>query len=129
MLIKRKSADVQRGRLQSALGGLASGVMDRRSFLRRSGLVAGGVAAASALQIGAVRKAEAAGYGPATGSKVVKNICTHCSVGCTVKAEVANGVWVGQEPAWKARSTAAAIAPRAPRCASWSMATAASNTR
>jgi formate dehydrogenase major subunit len=101
MLIKRKSADVQRGRLQSALGGLASGVMDRRSFLRRSGLVAGGVAAAGALQIGAVRKAEAAEFGPATGTKVVKNICTHCSVGCTVKAEVANGVWVGQEPAWE----------------------------
>ena len=60
MLIKRKTADVQRGRLQSALGGLASGVMDRRSFLRRSGLVAGGVAAAGALQIGAVRKADAA---------------------------------------------------------------------
>ena len=101
MLIKRKSADVQRGRLQSALGGLASGVMDRRSFLRRSGLVAGGVAAAGALQIGSVRKAEAAVPGPATGTKVVKNICTHCSVGCTVRAEVNNGVWVGQEPAWE----------------------------
>src|SRR4029079_19804786 len=23
-----------------------------------------------------------------------------CSVGCTVKAEVVNSVWVGQEPAW-----------------------------
>ena len=29
-----------------------------------------------------------------------KNICTHCSVGCTVIAEVANGVWIGQEPGW-----------------------------
>jgi formate dehydrogenase major subunit len=101
MLIKRKSADVQRGRLQAAMAGLSSGVMDRRTFLRRSGLVAGGVAAAGALQIGSVRKAEAATFGPATGTKVVKNICTHCSVGCTVKAEVANGVWVGQEPAWE----------------------------
>lgn len=101
MLIKRKTADVQRGRLQAAIAGLSSGVMDRRAFLRRSGLVAGGVAAAGALQIGSVRKAEAAGLGPATGTKIVKNICTHCSVGCTVKAEVANGVWVGQEPAWE----------------------------
>ncbi|MEY4859909.1 MAG: formate dehydrogenase, partial [Pseudomonadota bacterium] len=25
----------------------------------------------------------------------------HCSVGCTVIAEVQNGVWVGQEPAWE----------------------------
>ncbi|HEV2554002.1 MAG TPA: formate dehydrogenase subunit alpha [Bosea sp. (in: a-proteobacteria)] len=101
MLIQRKTADVQRGRLQAAIAGLSSGVMDRRAFLRRSGLVAGGVAAAGALQIGSVRKAEAAGLGPATGTKIVKNICTHCSVGCTVKAEVANGVWVGQEPAWE----------------------------
>ena len=29
-----------------------------------------------------------------------KNVCTHCSVGCTVIAEVANGVWTGQEPGW-----------------------------
>ncbi|HEV7260088.1 MAG TPA: formate dehydrogenase subunit alpha [Bosea sp. (in: a-proteobacteria)] len=101
MLIKRKTADVQRGRLQAAIAGLSSGVIDRRAFLRRSGLVAGGIAAAGALQIGSVRKAEAAGLGPATGTKIVKNICTHCSVGCTVKAEVANGVWVGQEPAWE----------------------------
>ena len=27
-------------------------------------------------------------------------MCTHCSVGCTVLAEVENGVWVGQEPGW-----------------------------
>src|SRR5271163_4395232 len=27
-----------------------------------------------------------------------KNLCTHCSVGCSVIAEVANGVWIGQEP-------------------------------
>ena len=101
MLIKRKSADIQRGKLQAAMAGLSSGVMDRRTFLRRSGLIAGGAAVAGSLTIGSVRKAEAATFGPATGTKVVKNICTHCSVGCTVKAEVANGVWVGQEPAWE----------------------------
>ena len=28
-------------------------------------------------------------------------MCTHCSVGCTVMAEVENGVWVGQEPGWE----------------------------
>ena len=27
-------------------------------------------------------------------------MCTHCSVGCTVMAEVEDGVWVGQEPGW-----------------------------
>lgn len=101
MLIKRKSADIQRGRLQAAMAGLSSGTIDRRTFLRRSGLVAGGLAAASAFQIGAVRKADAAGTMPgAKDVTVITNICTHCSVGCTVKAEVSNGVWVGQEPAW-----------------------------
>ena len=29
-----------------------------------------------------------------------KSVCTHCAVGCTVTAEVANGVWIGQEPSW-----------------------------
>ena len=29
-----------------------------------------------------------------------KTVCTHCSVGCSVIAEVQNGVWVGQEPAF-----------------------------
>src|SRR5919106_942383 len=24
----------------------------------------------------------------------------HCSVGCTVTAEVSNDVWIGQEPSW-----------------------------
>ena len=48
-----------------------------------------------------VRKAEA-GPPPPAGAQVTirKNICTHCSVGCTVTAEVANGVWIGQEPSW-----------------------------
>jgi formate dehydrogenase major subunit len=100
MLIKRKSAEAQRGRLPAAIAGLSAGALDRRSFLRRSGLVAGGITVAGGLQVGAVQKASAAGAGPASGAKVIRNICTHCSVGCTVKAEVANGVWVGQEPAW-----------------------------
>ena len=29
-----------------------------------------------------------------------KSVCTHCAVGCTVTAEVSNGVWIGQEPSW-----------------------------
>ena len=55
MLIKRKTADVQRGRLQSAIAGLSSGVMDRRAFLRRSGLVAGGCAASGRWREGPAR--------------------------------------------------------------------------
>ena len=36
---------------------------------------------------------------PYPGSKIVKTICTVCSVGCGVKAEVHDGVWVRQEVA------------------------------
>jgi formate dehydrogenase major subunit len=53
-----------------------------------------------ALSLTGVRKAEAAGTAPAQ-AVLRKNICTHCSVGCTVIAEVENGVWVGQEPGWE----------------------------
>src|SRR5205814_8555903 len=84
----------------SALSGQAGG-LDRRAFLRRSGLAGGGLAALSALPIGSVRKAEAAAAGPLTsGATIRKSVCTHCAVGCTVTAEVLNGVWIGQEPSW-----------------------------
>ena len=42
MLIKRKSQDAARTRLAGLAGGLTSGVMDRRTFLARSGLTAAG---------------------------------------------------------------------------------------
>ncbi|HEX5999657.1 MAG TPA: formate dehydrogenase subunit alpha [Hyphomicrobiaceae bacterium] len=101
MLIKKSERQARRGALSAAFAGQTSGGMDRRAFLRRSGLTAGGLAALGALPLGNVRKAEA-GPPPAPGAKVEirKNICTHCSVGCTVTAEVSNGVWIGQEPSW-----------------------------
>ncbi len=53
------------------------------------------------LPLATVRKADAAAAGRRPARDTIrKNICTHCSVGCTVIAEVENGVWVGQEPAW-----------------------------
>ncbi|HXN43512.1 MAG TPA: formate dehydrogenase subunit alpha [Xanthobacteraceae bacterium] len=101
MLIKRKEREVRRGRLAAALAGQSSGGLDRRTFLRRSGLVASGLATLGALPLGGVRRAEA-GPPPRAGAPVAtrKNICTHCSVGCTVTAEVQNDVWIGQEPSW-----------------------------
>src|SRR5713226_7384675 len=83
----------------TVLSGVAGSTVDRRAFLKRSGLAAGGLAAASAVPLALVRRAESAG--PATSElKTVKNICTHCSVGCTVSAVVQNGVWVRQEPSF-----------------------------
>src|SRR5258708_24403750 len=59
------------------------------------------MAALSTRPVGSVRKAEAAAAGPlAAGATIRKSICTHCAVGCTVTAEVLNGVWIGQEPSW-----------------------------
>ena len=98
MLKKKSDAVAARPRLSQALASLTGGAIDRRTFLKRSGLAAGGVAIAGTLSGGMVRKAPAAS--PAFGGeiKLAKTVCTHCSVGCTVMAEVQNGVWTGQEP-------------------------------
>jgi formate dehydrogenase major subunit len=102
MLIKRKNGEASRSKLQALTAGLASGTLDRRSFLKRSGLAVGGLAAVGSIPFGSVRKAAAAGPAVAGAPiEIRKNLCTHCSVGCTVTAEVQNGVWVGQEPTWE----------------------------
>ena len=100
MLIKRRDGSAGRARLQGVAAGLASGVLDRRTFLQRSGLAAGAGAALGLMPLGSVRKAQAGPKIVGAPTEIKKNICTHCSVGCTVIAEVQNGVWVGQEPAW-----------------------------
>ena len=97
MLRKKTNGVVASPRLAQALGGLTGSAIDRRTFLHRSGLTAGGVAAAAGLSGGMVTKANA--QAAVTGDvEIKKSVCTHCSVGCTVLAEVANGVWIGQEP-------------------------------
>ena len=80
--------------------GLASALptMDRRAFLRRSGLGVGVGLAAS--QLALVKKARAAEGKSIDGTgkiEVKRTICTHCSVGCATDAIVENGVWVRQE--------------------------------
>lgn len=73
--------------------------MDRRAFLRRSGLGVGVGLAASQLTL--VKKSHASTGGVAIGEgkiEIKRTICTHCSVGCAVDAVVENGVWVRQEP-------------------------------
>jgi formate dehydrogenase major subunit len=102
VLIKRTERHTRRGMLGGALPSEQDQGLDRRAFLRRSGLAAGSLATLGALPLGSVRKAKA-GPPPPAGAQVImrKNVCTHCSVGCTVHAEVANDVWIGQEPAWE----------------------------
>ena len=95
-MLTKKSGGVARGpRLKKALAGVIGGAMDRRSFLKNSGIATGGAALASAVPLGVAKTANAA-----TATKdlaKIKSVCTHCAVGCTVIAEVDNGVWVGQE--------------------------------
>jgi formate dehydrogenase major subunit len=101
VLIKKSDRQGRRGALSALLTNQADGTLDRRAFLRRSGVAAGGLAALGALPLGTIRKANAASTGPAPAKGIIRqNMCTHCSVGCTVLAEVENGVWVGQEPGW-----------------------------
>jgi formate dehydrogenase major subunit len=99
VLFKRTGHQARRGTIADDLQDRSDLGVDRRRFLRRSGLVAGSLAALGALPLTGLRRADA-GPPPAPGTQVTKhkNVCTHCSVGCTVIAEVANGVWIGQEP-------------------------------
>ncbi len=80
--------------ISARLGGCS---MNRREFLHNSSLVAGGAALTTMM----IKKAKASDS-IATNStiKKVKSVCTHCAVGCGVIAEVQNGVWTGQEPAF-----------------------------
>jgi formate dehydrogenase major subunit len=105
MLTKKSPGGAATGRghafVNSLQRGLAAALptMDRRSFLRRSGLGVGVGLAATQLTL--VKKAEAAAGGSIDGTgkiEVKRTVCTHCSVGCATDAIVENGVWVRQEP-------------------------------
>ncbi len=108
MLLSRKktpstAAPVYSGLVSNLARGLAHAVptIDRRAFLRRSGLGVGAGIAASQLSL--VKKAEAADPATKTDTgtgkvEVKRTVCGHCSVGCAVDAVVENGVWVRQEP-------------------------------
>jgi len=99
-MLRKKVGGVANGpRLSSTLASISGATVNRRDFLKKSGLAVGGITAASALTTGTATKANAAGEGDGK-VEVIKSICTHCSVGCTVLAEVSDGVWVGQEPAF-----------------------------
>jgi len=72
----------------------------RRSFLKMAALATAAGATTALANEGVTRKAtEEEVKNPFPGSKKVKTICTACSVGCGIIAEVQNGVWVRQEVA------------------------------
>ncbi|SEK94303.1 formate dehydrogenase alpha subunit [Roseivivax marinus] len=98
MLRKKSNGVVRRTPTNGLLSEFAGKAVDRRAFLRGSGLAVGGLAAIAATG-GTVRKATAQTAAEGA-TETVKSVCTHCSVGCTVIAEVQDGVWTGQEPGW-----------------------------
>ena len=99
MLVRRRKGVSGGGRGGAAPAHLAAGPMDRRRFLQLSGLGVG-LAAIGTPGLNAVRRANAVAVDPqGPPVEIRKSVCTHCSVGCTVVAEVQSGVWVGQEPA------------------------------
>jgi len=77
-----------------------SSKVGRRSFLRMAA-IAGAFGATSAFATSNVTRqaTEEEIKNPFPGSKMVKTVCTACSVGCGIIAEVQNGVWVRQEVA------------------------------
>jgi formate dehydrogenase major subunit len=96
MLLTRKATSqaVPQARLSRGLPAIRT--MDRRAFLKRSGITAGAGALASQLPFSMIGEAEAKAEEGKL--EVKRTVCTHCSVGCAIDAVVQNGVWVRQEP-------------------------------
>lgn len=99
MLLKKKSSAISHAAESGATAWLGN-TIDRREFLKRSGLTAGAGVALSQLPFSMVGKAQANEPVAAAPVEIKKTVCTHCSVGCSVNAVVQNGVWVRQEPAF-----------------------------
>src|SRR5882672_823313 len=105
MLLTRKSAGApaylsssrSESRLRRSLSGMLAKTIDRRAFLKRSGVAVGAGAFAAQLPFSMIGKAEAKDDN-AGKIEVKRSVCTHCSVGCAIDAVVQNGVWVRQEP-------------------------------
>src|SRR5687768_3335194 len=96
MLLTRKATSSAVPQPRLARGLPPTRTIDRRGFLKRSGLTVGAGAVASQLPFNIIGKAEA--QDAAKKVEVKRSVCTHCSVGCAIDAVVENGVWVRQEP-------------------------------
>src|ERR1700737_606301 len=102
LLVKKSGSDRGLNRPQRQSITRAPATMDRRSFLKRTGVTAGAGILAQHLPLAMIRPAQAQPQPqpakvPDAGQPVTKHtICTHCAVGCSVEAIVQNGVWVRQ---------------------------------
>src|SRR5687768_13172923 len=96
MLLTRKATGAAVAPVRFSKNLNFSKTIDRRAFLKRSGITMGAGAVATQLPFSLVGEAQA----QASDQKleVKRTVCTHCSVGCAIDAVVQNGVWVRQEP-------------------------------
>ncbi|MDB5864109.1 MAG: fdhA [Betaproteobacteria bacterium] len=97
MLIRKTATRSPASRLTRNVAALLGKTIDRRTFLRRSGLALGAGVAATQLPFSIVEPVKGAEAAPAK-TETKHTVCTHCSVGCSVDATVQNGVWIRQEP-------------------------------
>jgi len=95
-LIKKR--DLSKSEIEQTRNGVLGAAIDRRTFLKRTGIALGGAAVAGGLAPRMIQRAEAVATGAAGDVVTKRSVCTHCSVGCGVIGEVQNGVWTGQEP-------------------------------
>ena len=102
-MLKRRSPTPGTGSLGGLTDKLRPGPaghgFSRRDFLRSSGM--GGLALAGLGSAGSVQRAAAAEVPGSPDAARKKTICPFCSVGCSIWAEVENGVWTGQEPVFE----------------------------
>lgn len=92
--------------------------VSRRAFMKNTSLAAGGaVVGASLFAPGMMKKAQAKSVDPEAKTEVKRTICSHCSVGCGIYAEVQNGVWTGQELHLTTHSTLVDTVQKAQHCA------------
>ncbi|MDH4192268.1 MAG: molybdopterin-dependent oxidoreductase, partial [Betaproteobacteria bacterium] len=103
MLLTRKTAGrvAPQTRLARSFAGAQAQTLDRRAFLKRSGVTLGAGAVASQLPFNMIEGAQAAKDDAGGAIEVKRTVCTHCSVGCAVDAVVQNGVWIRQEPVFE----------------------------
>ncbi|MDB5923397.1 MAG: fdhA, partial [Betaproteobacteria bacterium] len=96
MLTRKSATTSPTSRLTRNVSALLGKTIDRRTFLKRSGITLGAGAVATQLPFSIVEPAKSAETPPAN-TETRHTVCTHCSVGCAVDAVVQNGVWTRQE--------------------------------
>src|SRR5437762_7343368 len=100
MLLTKKSEIRAQSRnpLGRAMSAIGVRPVDRRTFLKGSGVAVGAAAFAAQLPLNVIGEAKAAVTGK---TEIKRTVCTHCSVGCSIDAVVTDGVWVRQEPVFE----------------------------